>query len=96
MHLVQTLVAYFQALDDLHFDLGELDVLDLKQEGEGEASLAVTARAQTPKVPRENARKKGPQQRLKLHQQHETCTEKLLTQAAAYPAGLFLALQQAT
>lgn len=58
MHLVQTLVAYFQTFDDLHFDLGELDVLDLKQEGEGEASLAVTAQAQTHKVPRENARKR--------------------------------------
>lgn len=56
MHLVQTFVAYFQALDDLHFDLGELNILDLKQEGEGEASLAVTARVQTAKIPRENAR----------------------------------------
>lgn len=35
------------------------------------------------------------QQKPELHQQHETRTEKLLTQAGAkvYPAGLFLALQ---
>lgn len=40
MHLVQTFVAYFQALDDLHFDLSEFNILDLKQKGEGEMSEA--------------------------------------------------------
>lgn len=38
MHFVQTLVAYFQALDDLHFNLGEFNVLDLEWEGEREES----------------------------------------------------------
>lgn len=36
VHFVQTLVAYFQALDDLHFNLGEFNVLDLEWEGERE------------------------------------------------------------
>lgn len=43
VHFVQTLVAYFQALDDLHFYLGELDVLDLEREGEREEIVTLWA-----------------------------------------------------
>lgn len=41
VHFVQTLVAYFQALDDLHFNLGEFNVLDLEWEGEREEPVSL-------------------------------------------------------